>query len=74
MWIIIISIAFWGVIILYVLFWLGVSNRRPPVEDASSVSSSERLFKSKVYDSAFFDGESEHYAESVSRLRQYGGA
>ncbi len=33
-----------------------------------------RLFNSKVRDIAFFDGESEDYAEAVSRLRQFGGA
>ncbi|MHA2045776.1 MAG: hypothetical protein ACW99G_13350 [Candidatus Thorarchaeota archaeon] len=33
-----------------------------------------KLFNSKVQDVAFFDGESEDYAEAVSRLRQFGGA
>ena len=33
-----------------------------------------KLFNSKVQDMAFFDGESEDYAEAKSRLRQFGGA
>jgi len=28
---------------------------------------------SKVHDIAFFDGESEDYAEHMTKLRQYGG-
>lgn len=35
--------------------------------------SSEKLFRSKVHDTAFFDGESEEYTEAKSRLRTYGG-
>ena len=36
--------------------------------------SSEKLFRSKVHDTAFFDGESEDYAEVQARLRTYSGA
>jgi hypothetical protein len=36
-------------------------------------TSSDKLFHSKAQDIAFFDGESEDYAEAQSRLRQYGG-
>jgi hypothetical protein len=38
------------------------------------MNSSEKLYMSKTNDAAFFDGESEAYAEAMSRLRQYGGA
>jgi len=39
-----------------------------------NMTSSEKLHMSKTNDAAFFDGESEAYAEAMARLRQYGGA
>lgn len=73
-WVTIIAAAFWGLIILYILARFQGFYRHRTTENISDVSSSEKLFNSKVYDAAFFDGESEQYAESLSRMRQYGGA
>jgi hypothetical protein len=39
-----------------------------------SEKSSEKLFRSKMHDASFFDGENEDYAEVHSRLRTYSGA
>lgn len=74
MWITIIFVAFWGAIVLYALARVGGFYRRPTIEETTHVDSSEKLFMSKAYDAAFFDGESEQYAEALSRMRQYGGA
>jgi len=65
---------FWGAIILYGLARFGFIKRERPIDETSNVTTSEKLFNSKVYDAAFFDGESEQYAEALSRMRQYGGA
>ncbi len=48
--------------------------RTEPMKRTRKGTSSEKLFHSKASDVAFFDGESEDYAEAQSRLRQYGGA
>ncbi|MBN2230502.1 MAG: hypothetical protein JW779_13020 [Candidatus Thorarchaeota archaeon] len=69
---ILIMIVFWGLVILYTLARLGGLYGRPRSD--VEVSKGEKLFQSKAYDAAFFDGESEDYAETMARLRQYGGA
>ena len=65
---------FGGLILLYIYARIGGLGSRPTVEDPEKVSSSDKLRMSKTSDAAFFDGESEEYAETMSRLRQYGGA
>ena len=64
---------FWGAIILYV-FLRGSFFNRSPRDKATGRTNAEKLYASKVYDAAFFDGASEGYTEAMSRLRQYGGA
>ncbi len=72
MGVIIATAIFWGLIILY----LGADRvglrSREHVDRPSDMSSSDKLRMSKA--DGFFDGESEDYAEHMSRLRQYGGA
>ena len=46
---------------------------RPHTDEPIKETSSAKLFRSKAYDAAFFDGESEDYAEAKARLRQFGG-
>jgi len=45
-----------------------------PTDKKLGETSSGKLFRSKVHDAAFFDGESEDITEVQSRLRTYGGA
>lgn len=45
-----------------------------PTDKRRGETSSGKLFRSKVHDAAFFDGESEDITEVQSRLRTYGGA
>lgn len=70
--VILVTAVFWGLIALY----LGVDRvglrSREPIDRPSDMSSSDKLRMSKA--EGFFDGESEDYAENMSRLRQYGGA
>ncbi|MFW9961450.1 MAG: hypothetical protein ACFFDV_10545 [Candidatus Thorarchaeota archaeon] len=70
---VLVAIVFFGVIILYLLARFGGSLGRPVEDHPTERTSSEKLFDSKVRDAAFFDGESEDYAEVMSRLRTYGG-
>jgi hypothetical protein len=71
---ILVTIVFFATVALYVLYRLSGSYHRPPLDESIIKTSSEKLFDSKAYDAAFFDGESEQYAEAMSRLRTYGGA
>lgn len=59
---------------IYVYFRLSGRLHTEPIEKSHGETSSEKLFHSKAQDVAFFDGESEQYAEALARLRQYGGA
>jgi hypothetical protein len=68
------AILFFSLIMLYLFARLGGMFERPPEDHPTERTSSEKLFYSKVYDAAFFDGESEDYAEVMMRLRTYGGA
>lgn len=68
------AIIFFGLVILYLLARFGGVLGRPLEHHPTERTSSEKLFDSKVHDAAFFDGESEDYAEVMSRLRTYGGA
>jgi len=70
--VILITALFWGLIILYVYAGRGDQRSQAHVDRPSDVSSSDKLRMSKA--DGFFDGESEDYAEQMSRLRQYGGA
>lgn len=65
---------FGGLVLLYVYARTGGLGSRPHIDKPEDVSSSDKLRMSKTTDAAFFDGESEDYAEHMSRLRQYGGA
>jgi hypothetical protein len=71
---ILVTIVFFATVALYVLYRVSSSYHRPPLEESVTKTSSEKLFDSKAYDATFFDGESEQYAEAMSRLRTYGGA
>lgn len=59
---------------VYVLFRLSGRHQSEPIDKIRGGTSSGKLFRSKVHDAAFFDGESEDIAEVQSRLRTYGGA
>ena len=65
-------VVFGGGILLYIYARSGGFSQRPPLDNPSKVTSSQKLRMSKMYDMAFFDGESEDYAEHMSRTRQYG--
>jgi len=69
-----VAIVFFAVVSLYLLARFSGSYSRPPIDEPMNKTKAETLFDSKVYDAAFFDGESEDYAEVMSRLRTYGGA
>jgi hypothetical protein len=71
---ILVAAVFFAVVSLYVLARFSGSYSRSPVDETISKTKAETLFDSKAYDAAFFDGESEDYAEVMSRLRQYSGA
>lgn len=58
---------------LYAYVRFGGAFGRPHSDEPIKETSSAKLFHSKAYDAAFFDGESEDYAEAKSRLRQFGG-
>lgn len=45
---------------------------RPHSDEPIKDTSSAKLYHSKAHDAAFFDGESEGYAEANARLRQMG--
>ena len=58
---------------VYFWYWLTGRVSQDEVKAYTGDKSSEKLFYSKVYDDAFFDGESEDYAEARSRTRIFGG-
>jgi hypothetical protein len=68
------AILFFSLVMLYLFARLGGRLSRPPGEHPTERTSSQKLFDSKVNDAAFFDGESEDYAEVMMRLKTYGGA
>ncbi|MGY5859129.1 MAG: hypothetical protein RTU63_07155 [Candidatus Thorarchaeota archaeon] len=70
-WTLVTMFAFCGVVVLYILARSG-GFTRPPLDDPANVTNSDKLRMSKMHDAAFFDGESEDYAEHMSRTRQYG--
>ncbi|TFG96805.1 hypothetical protein E4H12_10205 [Candidatus Thorarchaeota archaeon] len=72
-WTIVTMVVFGGGILLYAYARFGGSYGRFH-GNSERMTSSEKLRMSKTHDAAFFDGESEDYAEHMSRLRQYGGA
>ncbi len=65
---------FGGAIILYVYSRWGSISNRPPSDRNAGPPNAEKLYTSKVYDAAFFDGASEDYTEAMRRIRQFGGA
>lgn len=73
-WTIVTMVVFGGGILLYAYARFGGSFGRFHSSTGERMTSSEKLRMSKMHDAAFFDGESEDYAEHMSRLRQYGGA
>ncbi|MHA1944256.1 MAG: hypothetical protein ACW96M_07660 [Candidatus Thorarchaeota archaeon] len=71
---VIIGIVLFGLCIaIYGYFRLSGRLHTDPMDRDKKGTSSDKLFHSKAQDIAFFDGESEDYAEAQSRLRQYGG-
>ena len=58
---------------LYGYYRFSAKFHSKSVDHGLDEKSSEKLFRSKVHDTAFFDGESEDYTEAKSRLRVYGG-
>ncbi|MFW9869248.1 MAG: hypothetical protein ACFFEL_06450 [Candidatus Thorarchaeota archaeon] len=72
---VIIGVLIFGICIgIYLYFRLSGRIQTEPAKITRKETSSEKLFHSKAEDVAFFDGESEDYAEAQSRIRQYGGA
>ena len=76
--VIFVGVLFLAGILLYALARAGgmlhhPSRATPSAATPSDVTSSKKLFDSKTNDATFFDGESEDYAETMSRLRTYGG-
>jgi hypothetical protein len=69
---IIVMFVFAGIILLYIYARTGALGERPSFDDPEKVTNSEKLRMSKMHDAAFFDGESEDYAEHLSRTRQQG--
>jgi len=65
-------LLFTGLVLLYAYARTGALGHRPPLDKTENVTSSEKLRLSKMHDAAFFDGESEDYAEHMSRIRQQG--
>ena len=63
---------FGGLVLLYVYARTGGLGDRPAFDNPEKVTNSEKLRMSKMHDAAFFDGESEDYAEHLSRTRQQG--
>ncbi|MHA2025249.1 MAG: hypothetical protein ACW98U_05040 [Candidatus Thorarchaeota archaeon] len=59
---------------IYVYYRFSAKLHSKSVKHGLNEKSSEKLFRSKVHDTAFFDGENEDYAEVNSRLRTYSGA
>jgi hypothetical protein len=72
-WEIVTLLLFGGGIFLYAYARYGGFYGRFHSSGDENMTSSEKLRMSKTHDAAFFDGESEDYAEHMSRLRQYGG-
>lgn len=60
--------------IIYGYFRISGRLQSRPTKSELHDTSSKRLFRSKVHDAAFFDGESEDYTEADSRIRIFGGA
>lgn len=60
--------------IIYGYFRLAGRLHSEPTDKKLGDTSSGKLFRSKVHDAAYFDGESEDITEVQSRLRTYGGA
>ncbi|TFG25883.1 hypothetical protein EU528_15230 [Candidatus Thorarchaeota archaeon] len=73
-WTIVTMVLFFGGIFLYAYARYGGMSGRFHSEPGEKMTSSDKLRMSKMHDAAFFDGESENYAENMARLRQYGGA
>ncbi|TFH00308.1 MAG: hypothetical protein E4H14_19775 [Candidatus Thorarchaeota archaeon] len=73
-WTIVTVALFGGGILLYAYARWGGFYGRFHGNVGERMTSSDKLRMSKMHDAAFFDGESEDYAEHMSRLRQYGGA
>lgn len=71
---IIAAALFFGLVILYITARFGGVFHKTPIEPPKESKRAEMLFDSKTNDITFFDGESEDYAEVMSRLRTYGGA
>lgn len=71
---VVVGVLLFGLCIgIYVYFRLTGRLHTEPLGGDLKGTSSDKLYHSKVKDVAFFDGESEDYAEAQSRLRQYGG-
>ncbi|OLS29488.1 MAG: hypothetical protein ThorAB25_16220 [Candidatus Thorarchaeota archaeon AB_25] len=58
---------------VYIYYRLSGRLQSEPTDKRRGETSSGKLFRSKVHDAAFFDGESEDITDVQSRLRIYGG-
>ncbi|MFW9806454.1 MAG: hypothetical protein ACFFFK_06965 [Candidatus Thorarchaeota archaeon] len=58
---------------IYGYFRLAGRLQSDPADSKLGETNAGKLFRSKVYDAAFFDGESEDITDVQSRLRIYGG-
>ena len=58
---------------IYVYFRLSGRLHSEPKDTTRLETNSGKLYRSKVHDAAFFDGESEDITEVQARLRVYGG-
>jgi hypothetical protein len=58
---------------IYGYFRLAGRLQSEPTDKTLGNTNSGKLFRSKVYDAAYFDGESEDITDVQSRLRIYGG-
>ena len=57
----------------YVYYRLTGRLQSEPTDKKRGETSSGKLFRSKVHDAAFFDGESEDITDVQARLRIFGG-
>lgn len=58
---------------VYIYYRLSGRLHSEPTDKRRGETSSGKLFRSKVHDAAFFDGESEDITDVQARLRIFGG-
>ncbi len=69
------GLSFFGLCIGVYIYFRVSGRLHSEMKDKKRIEkSSGKLYRSKVHDAAFFDGESEDITEVHARLRIYGGA